>query len=240
MRTIIIDDEPLALELLADNIRNVDGLELVGEFTNASTAAQFLTAEKVDLIFCDIQMPGINGIQLVKSLTRKPLVVFVTAYQEFAIDGFELDVIDYLLKPVATERFLKACNKALQLHHLQKQSAPPIATPDGDRKHLFVYADYNLIKIRHQDIIYIEGVKDYVKLHVQNLPKPVLTRITFKALEEQLPAHEFFRVHKSYLVNVEHVQSVRRGMIKLTADTVPYSDNYRENVDRMTGKSDAI
>lgn len=235
MRCIIIDDEPLALELLQDNISKVDNLELVASCRNAAQAMQILQEQTIDLIFCDIQMPGISGLQLVKSLPQKPLVIFVTAYQEFAIDGFELDVVDYLLKPVSLERFLKACNKASHMFELNKK---PIYNPTTDKpsKYLFVYADYNLIKISHEDITYIEGLKDYVKLYATNLPKPILSRITIKGLEEQLPADQFFRVHKSYIVNLYHVHSIRKGRIKVADAEVPYSDNYKEAIGRMTGK----
>ena len=235
MRCIIIDDEPLALELLEDNIKQVEYLHLVGSCRNAIQAMQLLQEHSVDLIFCDIQMPGISGLQLVKSLAIKPLVIFVTAYEQFAIDGFELDVVDYLLKPVSFERFLKACNKANTTSEFNKKQPAPVAT-EKPRKYLFVYADYNLIKISHDDITYIEGLKDYVKLYATNLPKPILSRITIKALEEQLPADQFFRVHKSYIVNLDHLHSIRKGRIKIGDAEIPYSENYKDAVSRMTGK----
>src|ERR1700710_15946 len=144
MRCIIIDDEPLALELLEDNIKQVERLQLVSSCRSAAQAMQVLHEQPVDLIFCDIQMPGITGLQLVKSLAQKPMVIFVTAYHEFAVDGFELDVIDYLLKPVPIERFLKACNKALHLFDLQNRPVHPVT--QGNRDHLFVYAEYDLVR----------------------------------------------------------------------------------------------
>ena len=235
MKCIIIDDEPLALELLADNIKQVPRLQLVASCRSAAQAMEILHVETVDLVFCDIQMPGISGLQFVKSLPQKPMVIFITAYHEFAMDGFELDVVDYLLKPVPLERFLKACNKALHLYDIQNK--PVAIAPEPNRDHLFVYADYNLIRINHGEITYIEGLKDYVKLHRNGIAKPVLSRITIKALEEQLPAHQFFRTHKSYIVNLGYVQSVRKGRIKLEDAEVPYTDNYREVISRMTGKT---
>ena len=237
MRCLIIDDEPLALELLEDNLKKVDNLQLVASCRNAAQAMQIIQEQTIDLIFCDIQMPGISGLQLVKSLPQKPLVIFVTAYQEFAIDGYDLDVVDYLLKPVSFDRFLKACNKATALFEANKRQAVSAAPDAGkSRKFLFVYADYNLIKLSHDDITYIEGLKDYVKLYATNLPKPILSRITIKALEEQLPADSFFRVHKSYIVNLDHVHSIRKGRIKVADAEVPYSDNYKDAISRMTGK----
>lgn len=235
MRCILIDDEPLALELLEDNIGKIDFLELKASCSSAAEAMQVLQQQPIDLIFCDIQMPGINGLQLVKSLPNKPLVIFITAYQEFAMEGYELDVVDYLLKPVAFDRFLRACNKAHHIFELQKRPVA-LAEPRKQRRHIFLNAEYNLIKVSHQDITYIEGLKDYVKVYLISSPKPIISRITVKALEEQLPSDEFFRVHKSYMVNLEYVQSVYKGRIKLTDAEVPYTDNYREVISRMTGK----
>jgi DNA-binding LytR/AlgR family response regulator len=235
MRCVIIDDEPLALELLEDNIKQVERLQLVSSCRSAAQAMQVLHKQPVDLIFCDIQMPGITGLQFVKSLAQKPMVIFVTAYNEFAVDGFELDVVDYLLKPVPIERFLKACNKALHLFDLQNR--PAYTVPQSNRDHLFVYAEYDLVRINHGEITYIEGLKDYVKLHRSGVSKPLLSRITIKALEEQLPPEQFFRTHKSYIVNLGYVQSVRKGRIKLDGAEVPYTDNYKGVISRMTGKA---
>jgi two-component system LytT family response regulator len=234
MNCIIIDDEPLALELLEDNIRMVDNLELVASCRSAAQAMQVLQEQQVDLIFCDIQMPGISGLQFVKSLTQKPLIIFITAYDEFALDGFELDVVDYLLKPVAVERFLKACNKAITLFERgQRHTGGEI---EKRRKYIFLYADYNLIKVNHDDITYIEGLKDYVKIYLANAPKAIISRVTIKSLESQLPADDFFRVHKSYIVNLEHVHSIRKGRIKIADVEIPFSDSYKDVITKMTGK----
>lgn len=234
MNCIIIDDEPLALELLEDNISMVNGLELVGSYQSAAQAMQALQQQAVDLVFCDIQMPGINGLQFVKSLTNKPLIIFVTAYDQFALDGFELDVVDYLLKPVAVERFLKACNKAQTIYEQNKRAAG--FETEKRRNYIFLYADYNLIKVNHDDIMYIEGLKDYVKIYLANAPKPIISRVTIKSLESQLPSSSFFRVHKSYIVNLDHVHSIRKGRIKVADVEVPFSDSYKDAIDRMTGK----
>jgi two-component system LytT family response regulator len=234
MRCIIVDDEPLALELLEDNIKLVDRLQLVARCRSAAQAIQILQDEPIDLIFCDIKMPAINGLQFVKGLRQKPMIIFITAHEEFALDGFELDVIDYLLKPVPLDRFLKACNKALHFLDLQRQR--DVEVMDTGRKYFFVYADYNLVKMIHSEITHIEGLKDYVKLHVKGQSKPVLTRTTIKALMEQLPADQFFRTHKSFIVNLNYVQSIRNGRIKLEGTEVPYGENYKEVVGRMTGR----
>ncbi|EHQ30485.1 two component transcriptional regulator, LytTR family [Mucilaginibacter paludis DSM 18603] len=234
MRCLIIDDEPLALELLEDNINKVGNMRLVGRCRTVTQAMQVLHDQTVDLIFCDIQMPGINGLQFVRSLTKKPLIIFVTAYQEFAVDGFDLDVVDYLLKPVAFDRFLKACNKASGLFELLKMRTE--TAPERSKKYLFLHSDYNLIKISNQEITYIEGLKDYVKVHLAGSAKPVISRITIKALEEQLPVNDFFRIHKSYMVNLEHVHSIRKGRIKVADSEIPFSDNFKDVITLMTGK----
>jgi two-component system LytT family response regulator len=234
MRCIIVDDEPLALELLEDNIKNITRLELVASCRSAAQALQIIQEKEIDLVFSDIQMPGISGLQLVKSLSRKPMFIFITAYQEFAVDGFELDVIDYLLKPVSLERFLKASNKAINQYDLQKSRLIPASAPVND--YLFVYADYTLMRLNHDDITYIEGLKDYVKLYRNGHPKPLLSRITIKSLEEQLPAKQFFRTHKSFIINLNYVQSIRKGRIKLDGAEVPYSENYKDVIGRITGK----
>ena len=236
MNCIIIDDEPLALELLEDNISMVDGMELAGSFQSAMEAMSLLEQRPIDLIFCDIQMPGINGLQFVKSLTNKPLIIFVTAYDQFALDGFELDVVDYLLKPVAKERFLKACNKAKNIFEQSKRGAG--LDTEKRRKFIFLYADYNLVKVNHDDIMYIEGLKDYVKIYLSNTSKPIISRVTIKSLESQLPANDFFRIHKSYIVNLNHVHSIRKGRVKVGSAEIPVSDSYKEVIDRMTGRLD--
>jgi two-component system LytT family response regulator len=233
MRCLIIDDEPLAIDLLEDNLKHVNYIQVAGRCRTAGEAIILLQSEQIDLLFCDIQMPGLNGLQLVKSLINKPMVIFVTAYEKFAIDGFELDVIDYLVKPVPLERFLKACHKAYKLLELNKGSAEK---PALKKNHFFIHADYTLVKINFSDIIYIEGLKDYVKINLVSQPKPVISRSSIKALELQLPPDIFYRIHKSYLVNVDHVLQMRRGKIKTINAELPLSDNYRDVINKMIGK----
>jgi DNA-binding LytR/AlgR family response regulator len=232
MRCLIIDDEPLALDLLEDNLKHVHSIQIAARCRNAGEAILAMQKEQIDLIFCDIYMPGINGLQLIKSLTQRPMVIFVTAYEKFALEGFELDVIDYLVKPVPLDRFLKACHKAIDLFELRRSYVPqPVV-----KNYFFLHADYNLIKISFDQVEYIEGLKDYVKVHFANQQKPVLSRISLKAVELQLPAEQFFRVHKSYLVNLQHVSQLRRARIKLINTEVPLSDSYRDVINRMIGK----
>jgi len=228
MRCLILDDEPLSLEVLEDNIKRTGFLEVAASCSTPAQAIVALQEQHIDLLFCDIQMPGINGLQMVKSLKNGPPVIFITAYQEFALQGYELDVVDYLLKPVDFDRFLRACQKAMR--HIER------VQPRQQRDYIFLHVDYTLVRIPFNDIIYIEGLKDYVKVYLNNQSKPLLSRITFKSLEEQLPNERFYRVHKSYIVNIDQVQSIRKGRIKMGQGEIPCSDNYKEIVGQMTGR----
>jgi DNA-binding LytR/AlgR family response regulator len=234
MRCLLVDDEPLALNLIEDNLKHVNYIQVIGKCRTAAEALCILQSEEVDLLFCDIQMPGLTGLQLVKSLVNKPMVIFITAYEKFAIDGFELEVLDYLVKPVPLDRFLRACQKAHQLFEMRKisETQPPLS-----KNHFFVNADYTLLKIIFSDIEFIEGLKDYVKINLVGPAKPVLSRISIKSLEVQLPAEMFYRVHKSYIVNVDHVTQIRRGKIKTLSAELPLSDNYRDTIRKMIGKA---
>lgn len=233
IKCLLLDDEPLALGLMEDNLRHVNDMVIVGRCRTAAEALNVMHTTQVDLLFCDIHMPGLNGMQLVKSLVNKPLVIFVTAYEKFAIESYELDVVDYLVKPVPLERFLKACHKASQVFTLRKlaegQQAPI-------KKHLFLYADYALVKINFDEIEYIEGLKDYVKVHVAGREKTIISRSSIKALEQQLPPGQFYRVHKSYIVNVDFVTQIRRGRLKTAGVELPLSDTYRDTIGLMTGR----
>ena len=189
IRCIAVDDEKLVLDLLVDNIQKVPFLQLVGRCKNAMEAAELLHKEKVDLIFLDIQMPGLNGLQFVQSLQYPPMIIFITAYKEHALEGFNLDAVDYLLKPVSFERFLKACNKAQELFNLKQK---PVNNEDL-RGYFFVYVEYNQVKITIADILYIEGMKDYVKIFTASSSKPIITKMSLKALEERLSGYRFVR-----------------------------------------------
>lgn len=234
IRCIAIDDEPLALELLEDNIRQIPFLELVASCHNAFEAMDVLHQGQVDLLFLDIQLPGITGIQFLKSLQTPvaPLVVFITAYEQFAVEGFELNVIDYLLKPVSFERFLKAANKA---HDLQKlrQTAPTVEPPT----HFFVNANYALVKIKFDEIMYIEGLKDYVKIYLNSAKHPVVTRMTLKGIEQKLPSQLFMRVHKSFIVSSDKIQSIRNLKIQIGESTIPVGEQYVDEFMKMIGEN---
>lgn len=229
MRCIAVDDEKLVRELLVDNIRQVPFLELVGQCRNALEAAELIHNEKVDLVFLDIQMPGLNGLQFVHTLKTPPLIIFVTAYREYALEGFNLDAVDYLLKPVSFERFLKACNKARELFSLQQASLSRGEHPG----YFFVYVEYNLVKIVIADILYVEGMKDYAKIFLESAGKPVITKMSLKALEEKLAGHRFARIHKSYIVSVDKILSVKRDLVNLGNIELPLSENYKANLEKM-------
>jgi len=229
MRCIAVDDEKWVLDLLVDNISRVPFLQLVGRCKNALEAIELLHREEVDLIFLDIQMPGLNGIQFVQSLQHPPMIIFVTAYKEHAWEGFELAAVDYLLKPVSFERFLKACNKAHELFRLQQK---PVATATLPAS-FFVYVEYNQVKITIADILYIEGMKDYVKIFLTTGAKPVITKMSLKALEDKLLPYRLVRIHKSYIIAADKVTALKRDIICLGNTELPLSDSYRPAVEAL-------
>lgn len=228
LKCIAVDDEPLALDLLEDNIRQIPYLQLEAKCKNAIEAIEILRRENIDLIFLDIQMPGLTGLQFIQSLTVKPMIILITAYDQYALEGFNLDVIDYLVKPVSFERFLRACNKAWEFFKLKNQ----IAKSSGDENspeldYFFVNAEYSLVKVVMDDIIMIEGLKDYVKIHLIS-GKPLIIRISMKSIEEKLSQKKFIRIHKSYIISITRVTSVRKGSVFLGNAEVPLSDNYKD------------
>lgn len=230
MRCIAIDDELLVRELLEDSIRQVPFLQLIKTCKNAMEAMEVMQHEQVDLIFLDIQMPRLTGLQFLRSLTQAPMVILVTAYEQYALEGFELHVVDYLLKPFSFERFLKACNHAYELFRLQHKTAEA-------PKDFFVYVEYVQVKIVVADITYIEGLKDYIKIHLSSSAKPILTRMTIKAIEEKLPPPAFIRTHKSFLVAARKITAVKRDLVVIGDKEIPVSEFYKENVTRMLNLS---
>jgi len=234
IRCIAIDDEPLALELLQDNISKVPFLQLVAACDNAMEALQVMEQEPVDLVFCDIQMPGLTGLQLIQSMPVKPMFILITAYEKYALEGFNLSVIDYLVKPVALDRFIKACYKAKELFDLKNQ--PKENTVPATAEYFFVNVEYSLVKITIADIMYIEGLKDYIKIHLKSSSKPVVTRMAMKAIEDQLPVKQFIRIHKSYIVGVAFITAIRKTSLFIDNLELPVSDNYRDAIAALTAK----
>lgn len=216
IRTIAIDDEPLALDLIKSYISKVPYLELLGTFHNPVDSLEMLKHGEVDLIYLDINMPDIQGIEFIRGLRNPPLVVFITAHENYALQGFEVSAVDYLLKPVSFPRFLAATEKVLA------------RMPDPVRRHnfIFVKSEHNIIKIDLNQIHYIEGYKDYLKIHTEQ-PRPLLTITTLRAIEQILPP-SFVRIHKSYIVSVDKILSFRNGKIAVKDKQLPLGDSYRD------------
>jgi DNA-binding LytR/AlgR family response regulator len=229
LNCIAVDDEKLVLDLLVDNIQKVPFLHLVKRCKNAMEAAEVLHQEQIDLIFLDIQMPGLNGLQFLASLQNPPMVIFVTAYKEHALEGFNLNAVDYLLKPVSFDRFLKSCNKAYELYKLQQKPVTKEEQPD----YFFVYVEYNLVKISIPEILYIEGMKDYVKIYLNSSSKPVITKMSMKAMEEKLSGHRFVRTHKSYIISASKVTAIKRDLICIGSLELPLSESYKPAVEKI-------
>jgi two-component system, LytTR family, response regulator len=232
IKCIAVDDEPLALALLQDNIRQVPNLELVASCDTAMEALSILNAQEIDLIFLDIQMPGLTGLQLLQSLSNKPMVILITAYEKYALEGFNLDVIDYLVKPVPFERFLKACNKAVDYFRLKK-NVPAESYPWSE--YFFVNAEYGLVKIVFSEIRLIEGLKDYLKIHLGET-RPMIIRMSLKSIEEKLPPGKFFRIHKSYIIALSHITAIRRNSVFLGDLELPLGDLYKDDLMREIGQ----
>lgn len=234
IRCLAIDDEPLALELLEDNISKVPFLQLIAACDNAMEAMKVMQQEPIDLLFLDIQMPGLTGLQFIQSMPAPPMIILITAYEKYALEGYNLDVTDYLVKPVSLDRFVKACNKAKQLFDLRtQQKSAGITVMPG---YFFVNVDYSLVKITVSDIIYIEGLKDYIRIHLKSTQRPIVTRMPMKTIEEQLPASGFIRIHKSYIVSVSFITAIRKSSVFIDNLELPVSDSYRDAVSILTGK----
>ena len=219
IKCIAIDDEPFALEIIADDISKVPYLELLGKF--ASPAAASAWVGKVDLIFLDIQMPSQSGISFLRGLKNPPIVIFTTAYEQYALEGFELKVIDYLVKPIPFERFLQATQHAKNLFTLKNKV-------ETERPFVIVYAEYKQVKIFADDIIYIEGLKDYAKLYLKSQEKPVMTRLNMKGILEKLPEPYFCRVHNSFIVALDQIQSFQKNQITLQNIQIPVGLRFLE------------
>jgi two-component system, LytTR family, response regulator LytT len=221
---IAIDDEPLALHLVSGYIEKTPGLKLAGKFDNPLDASEFLNNNPVDIIFVDIQMPDLSGIEFTKLLGKGPKVIFTTAYEKYALEGYKLEVVDYLLKPFSYEEFLAAVQKTIKLIKLEQNALQKVEAND---EFLFLKSDYKIKRINFNDILYIEGLKDYVKVYVQNVPKPVLSISTLKLIESKLPVDKFMRVHRSFIVNLARIDTIERSRIVFGRTYIPISDQYK-------------
>lgn len=234
IRTIAIDDEPLALQLVAGYVEKTPGLMLAGSFDNPLDAIEFMNHEKVDLILVDIQMPDLTGIEFTKALEKGPKVIFTTAYEKYALEGFRLDVVDYLLKPFSYEEFLKAISKARKLIKLEGLELSQV---EADHEFLFLKSEYKIKRINFNDIYYIEGLKDYIKVYTTNEPKPILSLTSLKLLETKLPASKFMRVHRSFIVNLSRIHTIERSRIIFGKTYIPVSEQYKEKFQDYLNKN---
>jgi two-component system, LytTR family, response regulator LytT len=225
IRTIAIDDEPLALQLISGYIKKTPFLEFAESFENPLVALEYLEGNEVDLIFLDIQMPDLPGIELAKMISKETKVVFTTAYEKYALEGFRLEAVDYLLKPFGYDEFLTAANKVKKIVDLEIKANSVIET---NNNFLFLKADYKIRRINYDEILYIEGLKDYIKIFLKNEPKPIISHYSLKLLEAKLPASMFMRIHRSFIVNLNCISTVDRFRIVFGKEYLPVSDQYKD------------
>lgn len=230
IRTIAIDDEPLALQLVTGYIQKTPFLEFVEAFDNPLSAMEYIGKNDVDLIFLDIQMPDLPGTEFAKNLNGETRFIFTTAFEKYALDGFRLDAIDYLLKPFGYEEFLASAEKARKLFDLEKKANTSISVSNN---FLFLKADYKIRRINYDEILYIEGLKDYIKIYLKGETKPVISHCSLKLLESKLPESNFMRIHRSFIVNLNCVSLVDRFRIVFGNEYLPVSDQYKEKFQKF-------
>lgn len=230
LKCVAIDDEPLATALISNYVSRFPDLELLQTFEDAVSGAEYLQRTPVDILFLDINMPDISGLDLAKALTSKPMIIFTTAYKQFAYEGFELEAIDYLLKPVDFDRFSKAVQKAVDYHGYKNNTQ--LIT---DEASIYVHSEYRMVKIVLKNIEYLESMEDYVKIHLEDR-SPVLTLMPLKKMMERLPADEFIRIHRSFIVPLNKVKSVQNRKVRLSHMELPISSSYAEQVKQLLKK----
>ncbi|MBI1222699.1 MAG: response regulator [Bacteroidetes bacterium] len=227
LNCIIVDDEPLAQDVIESYLESEQDIQLLRKCQNALEAREALKSLQVDLLFLDIQMPEISGIDFLRSLESPPMVIFTTAHPNYAVEGFNLDAVDYLMKPISKERFTKAVKKARELYQLKNQ---PVTTglPAEDDDHFFVKADQKLVKLRYDDVHYVEALADYVKIHTDE--KRIITLQTMKKMEERLPSDRFIRVHRSFIVRIGKIKAISGNKIELGDQQIPIGKNYKSSL----------
>jgi len=230
LRCVAVDDEPFALRLIGDDISKVPFLKLVASFASPVEALQYVQKNPCDLLFLDIQMPTMLGTQFLRNLQDPPLVIMTTAFEQYAVEGFELDVLDYLLKPIPFDRLLKAVNKAREQFYFKRLNAD-----NQEDLFFFVRAEYKEIKIFFKDILYVEGLKDYVKIFLNAQPRPVMTRMNLKAIEAKLPSELFCRIHNSFIVPFSRISSFQRSQVFIGQTTIPVGDKYAADFRKRYG-----
>lgn len=223
LKCAIVDDEPLALDLLESYVKKTPFLELKGKYSSAVQAMKELADQTVDLLFLDIQMPELNGLEFSKMVPADTRIVFTTAFEQYAIDGYKVNALDYLLKPISYADFLQAANKAVQW--FERLQSP---REQEEIQSIFVKSDYKLVQIELKNILYVEGLKDYIKIYEENSPKPILSLMSMKAMEELLPSSRFMRVHRSYIVQKDKIRIIDRGRIVFGKTYIPISDSYKQ------------
>ena len=231
IKCIAVDDEPLALDLVCRFVEQTSFLTLVGKFENAIDALGFINQNEVDLLFLDIQMPDLSGMELArvldgKNAAKKPKIIFTTAYNQFAIEGYKVDAMDYLLKPFSYEDFLKAATKAFQF--FDKQITPPASTNNKTEEYIFLKVEYQLVKVMLKDITHVEAYKDYVKVYLVGKPNPILSLTSLKSMEDLLPSDKFMRIHRSFIISLDHIDSVSRNMVNIGNTQITISENHKE------------
>lgn len=240
LNCIAVDDEPLALGLVCTFIEQTPFLNLVGRYTSAIEALQAVRDSDLHLIFLDIQMPELGGMELARLLGQQregdgPRIIFTTAYNQFAIEGYKVDALDYLLKPFNYDEFLRASNKAL-LHFERLQQAQPAPALQSEEDSLFLKVEYQWVRVNFKDILYIEGLKDYVKVHLQGDARPLLSLTSLKALEDKLPHGRFMRLHRSYIVSLEKIDAVTRTSVQIGGMTIGIGEQYKEAFKQFLNK----
>lgn len=221
----VVDDEPLAVSLLESYVDKTPFLRLAGKYTGAVAAVSALTTQPVDLLFLDIQMPELNGMELSRLVAKDTRIIFTTAFEQYALDSYKVDALDYLLKPITYPDFLQAANKALRWYELTRRPDAPAS--DTEPESIFIKAEYKLVQIELRKILYVEGLKDYVKIYVEGEPRPVLSLLSMKAMEEMLPGSRFVRVHRSFIVQPEKIKVIERNRIVFGKEYIPISDSYK-------------
>ena len=229
----IVDDEPLALSLLESYVQKTSFLRLTGKYSNALTAMRHIGENKVDLLFLDIQMPEINGMELARTLSRHTRIIFTTAFSEYALEGYKVSALDYLMKPFSFDEFLAAARKALDWFEMIE--AKPNGEKTAENVGFFVRSEYKLVHILYDDVLYIEGLKDYVKIYTEHDPKPILSLMSLKSLEEELPAERFMRVHRSYIIHRNKIDSVNKNRITIGKKQIPVGETYRQQFHTFIG-----
>lgn len=230
IKCIIVDDEPIAVALLEKYVLETSFLQLEGKFYNAIAAKEFLENNSIDLVFTDIQMPDLDGLEFSRRIPKSTKIILTTAFDEYALEGFKVDAVDYLLKPFDYSEFLKAATKVQDWFQIaQKNSTDNSTEKESVKKFLFVKSEYKQIKIDLDEIDLIEGLKDYAKIWIKGNPKAILTLLSLKKLEEELPSHQFMRIHRSYIISLDKIESIERNQVVIRDKFIPISDQYKES-----------